>query len=161
MFNAMDNIISVHDLYSLIDEAPSLSDWMPVAQERICLFADATEDRQFIHIDPEKATETPFGGTIAHGMLLLSLVPPLVFQTMPIPEGFTLGINYGFDKVRFLKPVLSGSRVRTSTEMLKLTEKREGQLLANYAVKLHVEGSDEPALVCEWLHLFHYAADYL
>jgi acyl dehydratase len=128
-----------------------VSHWFDVDQERIDAFAHVTEDRQFIHIDPEKASATPFGGTVAHGFLTLSLLSTMAYGALPKVEGAAMGVNYGFDKVRFLHPVRAGSKVRANfvlTAVLKRSEK-EWQLV--YDVTIEIEGVQKPALAATWL----------
>ncbi len=129
-----------------------VSDWVTVSQEMIDKFADATGDHQFIHVDPAKAAMTPFGGTIAHGFLTLSLMP-LLSQKTPQPriEGLKMGVNYGGNKVRFLTPVRSGSRVRGHFKTLELVEKRPGQWQQTVELTIEIEGQDKPALIAEWI----------
>ena len=129
-----------------------VSDWVMVTQEMIDKFADATGDHQFIHVDPAKAAMTPFGGTIAHGFLTLSLMP-LLSQKTPQPriEGLKMGVNYGGNKVRFLTPVRSGSRVRGRFKTLELVEKRPGQWQQTVEFTVQIEGQDKPALIAEWI----------
>ena len=129
-----------------------ISDWVTVSQEMIDKFADATGDHQFIHVDPAKAAMTPFGGTIAHGFLTLSLMP-LLSQKTPQPriEGLKMGVNYGGNKVRFLTPVRSGSRVRGRFKTLELVEKRPGQWQQTVEFTIEIEGQDKPALIAEWI----------
>lgn len=130
------------------------SDWITVDQARIDAFAEATEDRQFIHIDPEQAAAGPFGVTIAHGFLSLSLISYLATFSMVVPEGTAMVINYGSDKVRFLAPVKVDSRVRALTEMMTVTEKGPNQLLVKCKVTIEIEGESKPALIAEILSLF-------
>lgn len=129
-----------------------VSDWVTVSQEMIDKFADATGDHQFIHVDPARAAMTPFGGTIAHGFLTLSLMP-LLSQKAPQPriEGLKMGVNYGGNKVRFLTPVRSGSRVRGHFKTLELVEKRPGQWQQTVELTIEIEGQDKPALIAEWI----------
>ena len=129
-----------------------VSDWVTVSQEMIDKFADATGDHQFIHVDPAKAAMTPFGGTIAHGFLTLSLMPLLAQKTpQPKIEGLKMGVNYGGNKVRFLTPVRSGSRVRGHFKTLELVEKRPGQWQQTVELTIQIEGQDKPALIAEWI----------
>lgn len=129
-----------------------VSDWVEVTQEMIDKFADATGDHQFIHVDPERARATPFGGTIAHGFLTLSLMPLLSSKTgLPTIEGVRMGVNYGGNKVRFLTPVRSGSRVRGRFKLLELVEKRPGQWQQTNEFTVEIEGQDKPALIAEWI----------
>jgi acyl dehydratase len=129
------------------------SAWIEVTQERINAFADCTEDHQFIHIDEEKAAQTPFGGTIAHGFLTLSLLPRMVEGNGVIPENVVMGINYGFDKVRFLAPVRAGKRVRANVEVTGVERKDDNRFLIRQAVSVEIEGEDTPALVADWLSM--------
>ena len=129
-----------------------VSDWLTVDQGMIDRFAEVTGDDQFIHIDPERAALTPFGGTIAHGFLLLSLLPQLqASMDRPRPEGARMGVNYGFERVRFVTPVRSGSRVRARSTLVSAEEKRPGQLQQLADVVLEVEGGDKPALTAAWI----------
>jgi acyl dehydratase len=128
------------------------SDWVDVSQDLINLFADATHDHQFIHIDEERAkTETPFGGTIAHGFLSLSLLSHFVATTLPGIENSVMGINYGLNKVRFLNPVPSNSRLRAHFKLIDCTERKPGEILNTYEVTVEIENIDKPALIAEWL----------
>ena len=130
-----------------------VSHWFVVDQERIDAFAHVTEDKQFIHVDPVEAAGTPFGGTVAHGFLTLSLLSPMAYSALPKVKGAAMGINYGFDRVRFLHPVRSGSRVRAQfllTAVVKRSE-REWQLV--YDVTVEIEGVHKPALAATWLTL--------
>jgi len=145
--------IPLEDFKNLAGTELGTSDWLLIDQERINRFADATDDHQFIHVDPEQAAKTPFGSTIAHGYLTLSLVPHLNAQTMVAPQGTVMGINYGADKIRFLQPVITGARVRSSTKVISVKEKAPGQWLLKAAVTVEIEGSDKPALIAELLSL--------
>lgn len=129
------------------------SEWIEVTQDRINTFADCTEDHQFIHVDKEKAAATPFGGTIAHGFLTLSLLSKMIEGNGVIPEGTVMGLNYGFDKVRFLAPVRSGKRVRAHVEVASVDAKPGGRFLLKQAISVEIEGEDTPALVAEWLSM--------
>ena len=129
-----------------------LSEWVLVDQTMIDRFAEVTGDHQFIHIDPVRAAETPFGGTIAHGFLLLSLLPRLqASMDRPRPDGVRMGVNYGFERVRFVAPVRSGSRVRAGSTLVSVEEKRPGQLQQLADVTLQIEGGDKPALTAAWI----------
>lgn len=125
--------------------------WATLDQERINQFADCTEDHQFIHIDQEKAAQTPFGGTIAHGFLTLSMLVKLTEGVGLIPEGLVMGINYGFNKVRFLAPVRAGKRVRAHMEIADVEAKDGGRFLITQNITVEIEGEETPALVAEWL----------
>ena len=127
------------------------SDWIEISQQRINEFADCTEDHQFIHVDEVKAKETPFGGTIAHGFLTLSLLAGLIEKIGITPENTVMGMNYGFDKVRFLAPVKSGKRVRMVGEVKNVDQKDENRFLTTFGVSMEIEGEDTPALVAEFL----------
>lgn len=127
------------------------SDWIELSQQRINAFADCTEDHQFIHVDEAKAKATPFGGTIAHGFLTLSLLAGLIEKIGVTPENTVMGMNYGFDKIRFLAPVKSGKRVRMVGEVLNVDQKDENRFLTTFGVSIEIEGEDTPALVAEFL----------
>jgi len=129
------------------------SSWLPIDQSRIDEFAEATEDRQFIHIDPAAAAQTPFGGTIAHGFLSLSLLSRMAADVMLIPLGAKMGVNYGLDRVRFLAPVKSGAKVLGRFKLDSVEEKAPGQLLLRHDVTVEIEGQDKPALTAQWLTL--------
>lgn len=129
-----------------------VSDWVEVTQAMIDKFAEATGDHQFIHVDPAKAAMTPFGGTIAHGFLTLSLMPLLNSLTpQPRIEGVKMGVNYGGNKVRFLTPVRSGKRVRGHFKTLELVEKRPGQWQQTVEFTVEIEGESKPAMIAEWI----------
>ena len=131
----------------------SVSDWITVTQSMIQAFADATGDQQFIHVDPERARATPFGGTVAHGFLTLSLLPQLAARTPEAPrlDGVTMGVNYGGNKVRFLAPVPSGSRIRARSTLASSEEKRPGQYQYASSTVIEIEGQEKPAMIAEWI----------
>ncbi|MEM1142322.1 MAG: MaoC family dehydratase [Pseudomonadota bacterium] len=129
-------------------------DWVTLDQGRINSFADCTEDHQFIHIDEEKAAATPFGGTIAHGFLTLSMLPKLMEGNTLVPEGLVMGINYGSDKVRFLAPVRAGKRVRAHCQLVDVQQKDDNRFLFKTQVNVEIEGEETPALVAESLTMF-------
>ncbi len=142
------------------DELPSLpgrelepSPWLEITQKRVNQFAEATNDFQFIHIAPEEAAQTPFGGPIAHGFLILSLLSFLNAQSSVLPTDAAMSINYGSDKIRYLTPVRVGKRIRSRQKVLEVTEKNPGQWLLKTAVSVEIEGEDEPALVAEILSM--------
>jgi acyl dehydratase len=144
--------LSVKELTSYVGREIGTSDWHLVSQEQIDGFADATGDHQFIHVDPARAAkETPFGGTIAHGFLTLSLLSKLAMEALPGIEGRVMGINYGFEKIRFLSPVRSGARIRGRFDLQNLTARNERELLMRFAVTVEIENEDKPALAAEWL----------
>ena len=129
------------------------SDWFLVDQEQINKFADVTKDHQFIHINEEQAKKTPFGSTIAHGFLTLSMLTYLTENCRLILEGTVMGINYGFDKVRFVMPVKVNSRIRARSKPLSCTEKNSGQWLIKSEVTVEIEDEEKPAIVSEWLSM--------
>lgn len=139
----------VNEIGSKFEPGP----WVTLDQERINAFADCTEDHQFIHIDEEKAKETPFGGTIAHGFLTLSMLVKMVEGIGIAPDNVVMGINYGFDKVRFLAPVRAGKRVRANVEVLDVSTKDGSRFLIKQGVSVEIEGEETPALVAEWLSM--------
>lgn len=143
------------EMKELVGKPLGTSEWVLVDQEMINKFADATGDHQFIHIDEEKAKLTPFGGTIAHGFLTLSLFPMLMAKSdCPRPAGVKMGVNYGGNKVRFLAPVRSGKRVRGHFKLLELDEKRPGQWQQTLEFTVEIEGEEKPALLAEWISQF-------
>jgi len=146
-------LASIDEIRTRIGTEIGVSSWLVVDQARIDAFADATEDRQFIHIDPAAAAQTPFGGTIAHGFLTLSLLSRMAADAMLIPDGVKMAVNYGLDRVRFLAPVRSGSRVRGRFTLDSIEEKAPGQVLMRHIVTVEIEGEDKPALTAVWLGL--------
>lgn len=126
-------------------------EWLEVDQTRINDFADCTEDHQFIHVDPERAARTPLGSTIAHGFLILSLLAPLCAESTLMPENASMGLNYGFNRVRFLNPVKAGKRIRVRVKLLDVNDEEAGRVLVNHGVTVEIEGEAKPALVAEWL----------
>ena len=149
----MTNTISAHQLPSLVGQELEPSSWLEITQERVNRFAEATNDHQFIHVDLEKAAQTPFQGTIAHGYLTLSLLHFLTTENVREIEGTQMVINYGSDKVRFLQPVPVGSRIRARQVMLEVSEKNPGQWLTKTAVTVEIENQEKPAMVAEVLYL--------
>jgi acyl dehydratase len=131
------------------------SEWVEMSQERINQFADATGDHQFIHIDEEKAKLTPFGGTIAHGFLTLSMIPYLSANSdIPRVDNVKMGVNYGGNKTRFISPVRAGKRIRGHWKLVEMVEKRPGQWQQTAEISIEIEGEDKPALICEWITQF-------
>jgi acyl dehydratase len=130
-----------------------VSDWIVIEQGIIDQFADVTRDWQFIHIDPVRAKETPFGGTIAHGLFTLSLVSAMSFTAVPAIAGAQMVINYGFNSIRFISPVLSGSRVRGSFTLKQFVERQPRQWQSTLDVRVDIENVLKPALIAEWLIL--------
>ncbi|MBX9708619.1 MAG: MaoC family dehydratase [Caulobacteraceae bacterium] len=139
------------DLQSLIGQEVGVSRWIEIDQARIDAFARITEDEQFIHVDPEAARATPFGGTIAHGFLTLSLASAMSYDAVKPLEGVVMGVNYGFDKLRFLAPVPAGSKVRGRFKLLSAEDKGGGRWLLKHELTVEIEGGDKPALIAEWL----------
>ena len=139
------------DLPSMIGQEMGLSKWFEIDQARINAFADATEDWQFIHVDPEAAAQTPFGGTIAHGFLTLSLASAMSYDAVERLDGVVMGVNYGFDKLRFLAPVPAGSRVRGRFKLLSAEDKGGGRWLIKHELTIEIEGGEKPAMIAEWL----------
>jgi acyl dehydratase len=150
----MSGSIAIQDIPARVGEEVGLSDWRPVTQEMIDAFAQATDDDQWIHTDPERATaEGPFGGTIAHGFLTLSILSTLAYEALPVLQHQTLSINYGFDKIRFAAPVRSGARVRARFKLTDADVRKSGRVLFTYDVKVEIEGSIRPAFSAQWLVL--------
>jgi len=147
-------IIPAEELASRIGEETGVSDWLTIDQERINAFADATMDHQFIHVDSEAAAQTPFGSTIAHGFLTLSLTTPMLMASMVAPDRMVMAVNYGTDKLRFIEPVKVGSRIRGRARLVEVTEKGPGRWLLKNEVTVEIEGADRPALIVEALTLF-------
>ena len=150
----MTATVPASQLPTMVGTELGVSDWLLIDQERVNAFADATLDHQFIHIDPERAAMTPFGGTIAHGFLTLSLLPHFLDSASLPVDGLLMAINYGTDKVRFLQPVKVGQRVRGRAVLSGAEEKRPGQWLVNQTVTVEIEGEEKPAMVAEFLMLF-------
>lgn len=148
--------ITIQEMAATRVGTEQVSDWVEVSQEMINKFADATGDHQFIHVNPQMAAMTPFGGTIAHGFLTLSLMPLLSSKIADAPkiDGVKMGVNYGGNKTRFLAPVRSGKRVRGVFKLLELDEKRPGQWQQTMEITVEIEGEPKPALICEWITQF-------
>jgi acyl dehydratase len=146
-------LASLDEIRAHIGQEVGVSSWLTIDQARIDAFAEATDDRQFIHTDPAAAAQTPFGGTIAHGFLTLSLLSRMGAEAMLLPEGLKMAVNYGFDRVRFPAPVKSGSRVRGRFTLDSVEEKAPGQWLLRHSVSVEIEGEDKPALTAQWLGL--------
>ncbi|MEL6359685.1 MAG: MaoC family dehydratase [Pseudomonadota bacterium] len=143
--------VKIDDIADWVGKETGTSDWLVIDQMRINQFADVTEDHQFIHVNEEAAKMTPFGTTIAHGFLSLSMLSKLAEGSVLLVEGVKMGLNYGFDKVRFITPVKSGKRVRGHFTLMAADQKVPGQWQFKYAVKVEIEGEDKPALAAEWL----------
>ena len=150
-------IITANQIKETIGYSASPTSWFEVTQEQINNFADSTHDHQFIHCDPVAAAESPFGTTIAHGFLTLSMIAHFAKEFSVLVEGTTMGINYGFDKIRFLSPVKVGSKIRANASVKDITEKKTGQVLIKYDVSIEIENDPNPALVAEWLGMVYYS----
>lgn len=137
----------------LVGKEVGLSEWVAVPQTMVDEFAHLTGDHQFIHVDPERAKATPLGGTIAHGFLTLSLLGTMVSAADFGMAGATMGFNYGFNKIRFLTPVKTGSRIRGRFVLKAMEERSPGQWMATVEATVEIEGSEKPALSAEWLTL--------
>ncbi|QDP20225.1 MaoC family dehydratase [Sphingomonas xanthus] len=146
-------VASLDEIHGKIGQSLGASAWIEVGQARIDAFADATDDHQFIHVDPALARQTPFGGTIAHGFLSLSLLSRMAADVMILPDTTKMAVNYGLDRVRFLAPVGAGKRVRGHFTLDAAEEKGPGQLLLRHTVTVEIEGEDKPALTAQWLGL--------
>ena len=149
----MIGLVPAEKLVEYVGQEIGSSDWFGVDQDRIDMFADATLDHQFIHIDSEKATPL-FGSTIAHGFLSLSLVPHLTSQAVLAPENLKMVFNYGLDKVRFINPVNVGSKVRTHSKCVSVDDKGDGRYLMKTEVTMEIEGVEKPAYIAETLSMF-------
>ncbi|WP_448585862.1 MaoC family dehydratase [Thermaurantiacus sp.] len=151
----MRPVLSLEALKAKVGETVGTSDWILVDQERIDRFAETTGDHQFIHVNPELARQTPFGTTIAHGFLSLSLLAPMGYSAMPLIAGVKMGVNYGLNRVRFLAPVKSGSRIRGHFRLADVTERAKGVVQSTYHVTVEIEGEEKPALQAEWINLVY------
>jgi acyl dehydratase len=146
-------VAPLEDIRGRVGDEIGVSGWLTIDQGRIDAFADATEDRQFIHVDPQAAAQTPFGGTVAHGFLTLSLLSRMAADAMLVPDTLKMGVNYGLERVRFLGPVRAGKRVRGRFVLESVDERAPGQILLRHAVTVEIEGEDKPALSAVWLTL--------
>jgi acyl dehydratase len=146
-------VAALSDIRSKAGQDIGVSSWLTMDQQRIDEFAESTEDRQFIHVDPQAAAQTPFGTTIAHGFLSLSMLSRMAAEVMLIPDSTKMAVNYGLDRVRFIAPVKSGKRIRGRFRLDSIEEKAPGQLLLRHSVTVEIEGEEKPALTAEWLGL--------
>ena len=143
---------------AMVGKEIGVSPWHLIDQPRIDSYADVIEDHQFIHVDPERAKrETAFGTTIAHGFLTMSLLSIMSYEVMPVIAGTTMGVNYGFDRLRFISPVRSGKRVRGRFVLAEAKLRKPGELQSRTNVTVEIEGEDKPALVADWLGLIYFA----
>ncbi len=145
--------VPVTELSQYVGKELGRSAWLKIDQQRINLFAEATGDFQFIHVDPAKAAQTPFGCTIAHGFLTLSLIPKLIEDILVLPQGLKMVVNYGLDSVRFIQPVKVDSQVRLKVDLAEVSEKKPGQWLLKAIATLEIKGEDKPAYIAESLSL--------
>ena len=149
--------ITLEAYQAMVGKEIGVSSWHLIDQPRIDTYADVIEDHQFIHVDPERAKETAFGTTIAHGFLTMSLLSIMSYEVMPVIAGTTMGVNYGFDKLRFISPVRSGKRVRGRFVLAEAKLRKPNELQSRTNVTVEIEGEDKPALVAEWLGLVYFA----
>jgi acyl dehydratase len=154
----LNDSIAPAELAKLIGHDLGTSDWFLIDQRRIDGFADVTEDHQFIHVDLERAKQTPFGGTIAHGLLTLSMIVHLCLDFVPRLQGTTMVLNYGFNRVRFPAPVKEGARVRARVKLADVEQRGGGQYVLTIDVVMEIENEKKPALIAEWLS-FHIVGD--
>ncbi|SDR47335.1 MaoC family dehydratase [Pseudovibrio sp. Tun.PSC04-5.I4] len=148
---------TVEELEAKVGHELGLSSWVVVDQEMITAFGKLTFDEQFIHMDDARAkAETPFGGTIAHGFLTLSLASKFAIEVLPRVKSQSMGVNYGFNKIRFLHPVASGKRIRGRFTLDKLTRKGQGQILQEFGLSIEIEGVESPAMVAKWLTMTYF-----
>jgi acyl dehydratase len=154
----MSSLVTRDAYMGMVGKEVGVSSWHKVDQKRIDVFADATEDHQFIHIDPERAArETPFGATIAHGFLTVSLLSVFSYEALPKIDGVAMGVNYGFDKLRFVSPVKAGSQVRGRFTLTEAKMRSPKELLSRTSVSVEIDGESKPALVADWLGLMYFA----
>ena len=146
-------IATLDEIRTQVGQPIGSSDWITVDQSRIDAFAETTEDRQFIHVDPAAAAQTPFGGTVAHGFLSLSLLSRMAADVMLVPDTTLMAVNYGLDRVRFIAPIRSGKRVRGHFTLAGIDDKASGQYLFHHDVTVEIEGEPKPALTARWLGL--------
>jgi acyl dehydratase len=152
----MGKEIALAEVMSLVGTKTGLSDWIVVDQTMIDAFANATDDHQFIHTDPVLAAESPFGGTIAHGFLTLSLLSAMNYNALPKIREQTMGINYGFDKIRFMSPVRSGTRIRGHFVLAEARLRGAGMMMTTYDVSIEIENEKKPALTATWITIVQF-----
>jgi len=149
--------VSLQAYQAMVGKEIGISSWHLIDQKRIDVYADVIEDHQFIHVDPERAKrETAFGTTIAHGFLTMSLMSIMSYEVMPVIEGTSMGVNYGFDKLRFLSPVRSGSRVRGRFTLAEAKLRKPKELQSRTSVTVEIEGEEKPALIADWIGLIYF-----
>jgi acyl dehydratase len=145
--------LTLDEFRALAGTEVGVSDWIEVPQDKINAFAEVTGDHQFIHVNPELAAQTPFGTTIAHGYLTLSLLSVMAYQAMPGIKGTRMGVNYGLNKVRFMAPVKSGRKIRGRFTIADVTQRPDGAWQTTTNVTVEIEGETKPALAAEWVTL--------
>jgi acyl dehydratase len=151
-------VAALADIVASVGRALPASAWALVDQQKIDQFAALTGDHQFLHVDPERARLSPFGGTIAHGLLTLSMLPAFVYEVIPTPPEVKLGVNYGYNKIRFVTPVRSGKRIRGRFTITAFTETKPGRWQQIIDAAVEIEGETRPALVAEWITLLELGA---
>lgn len=149
--------VSQEEYRSLVGKEVGVSRWFDIEQSRIDGFAEVTQDHQFIHVDPERAAQTPFGGTVAHGFLSLSMLAAMAFEALPEIEGRQMAVNYGFDRVRFMAPVRSGSRIRARFVLKEIVDRGPKEFMTRSEVTVEIEDGTKPALVADWLGISYMA----
>ena len=149
--------VSLEAYRQMVGQEIGVSSWHLIDQKRIDLYADVIDDHQFIHVDPERARKTAFGATVAHGFLTMSLLSVMSHQVIPPVTGVTMRVNYGFDRLRFISPVKSGSRVRGRFTLVEAALRKPGELLSRTAVSVEIEGGTRPALAADWLALLYFS----
>src|ERR1700732_1276786 len=150
--------VSLSAYQAMVGHEVGVSSWHVIDQNRIDVYADVIEDHQFIHVDPERAKrETPFGTTVAHGFLTMSLMSIMSYEVMPVIEGTTMGVNYGFDKLRFISPVRAGSRVRGRFTLAEAKLRKPKELQSRTNVTVEIQGEEKPALVADWIGLIYFS----
>ncbi|MEY9360283.1 acyl dehydratase [Bradyrhizobium yuanmingense] len=148
--------VTLQAYQAMVGKEIGVSSWHLIDQPRIDSYADVIEDHQFIHVDPERAKETAFGTTIAHGFLTMSLLSIMSYEVMPVIAGTTMGVNYGFDRLRFISPVRSGKRVRGRFVLAEAKLRKPNELQSRTNVTVEIEGEDKPALIADWLGLIYF-----
>ena len=152
----MQRVISITEVKDLVGTELGVSEWMDVPQSRIDKFADATDDHQFIHVDPVRAAETPFGGTIAHGFLTLSMLSAMHSEAVPKLKETNFGINYGFNKIRFMAPVPVNGRIRGRFFLKEARLRGPGRMMTTYEVTIEIENVKKPAMTATWLTIIQF-----
>ncbi|MEM8838976.1 MAG: MaoC family dehydratase [Pseudomonadota bacterium] len=155
IFGVESRVITKDAAQALTGSEIGLSKWFTISQAMIDAYADLIEDRQFIHIDPAAARETPFGGTVAHGFLVLSLLPAMAYDALPVIKGTVRGVNYGMNRMRFVFPVAAGSRVRGRFHLISLDDGVPGEVTTTLDARIEIEGEERPAVVAEWINRYY------